>query len=80
MSILSGIAGAVGSLFGGGNKSTTQTAPWKPVQPALKGAITDARQLYEQGGFRTDPYSGQRVAPYSAMTNRGIDMLGQHAR
>lgn len=67
--------GALKSAFGG-QKSSATMQPWRPVQPALKGAIKDARSLYESGGFRTDPYQGNRVAPYSAMTMSGINALG----
>jgi hypothetical protein len=76
MGILGAIGNVLGGALGGGNKSTAQTQPWKPVQPALRGAIRDARNLYNAGGFRTDPYAGQRVADYSAMTQNGIGMLG----
>jgi len=67
--------GALKSAFGG-QKSSAQMQPWKPARSALKSNLNDARSLYQGGGFRTDPFMGERVSPFSAMTQSGIDMLG----
>jgi hypothetical protein len=63
-------------LFGK-KKSSSSMQPWSPAQKPLKAILGQARNLHQSGGFRTDPYMGERVSPYSAMTMGGIDMLGQ---
>lgn len=64
----------VGDFLSGKQTSTMQ--PWKPARGALRRNLNDARTLYEGGGFRTDPYQGERVSPYSALTMGGINWLG----
>lgn len=73
-----------------GSKSTTtaKADPWKPVQPYLMEGVKDASALYNSGGFKVDPYSGQMVAgydPLKAQADAGVqsaygnamDMAGQ---
>lgn len=73
-----------------GSKSTTtaKADPWKPVQPYLMEGVKDASALYNSGGFKIDPYSGQMVAgydPLKAQADAGVqsaygnamDMAGQ---
>lgn len=59
--------------------NNTITEPWAAAQPALKEALSAGRDLFGSGGFKVDPYTGQRVAPYSAMTQGGIQALGATA-
>jgi hypothetical protein len=68
-------AGMLKSAFGG-NKQSATMQPWSPTQKPLKAILGQARNLHNAGGFRMDPYTGQRVADFSAMTNSGIGMLG----
>lgn len=64
----------VGDFLSG--KQTATTQPWKPARGSLQRNLNDARTLYESGGFRTDPFMGERVSPYSALTMGGINWLG----
>lgn len=68
-----GIFDKVGDFLSG--KQTATMQPWKPARGALQSNLTDARRLYEGGGFRTDPYQGERVSPFSAMSMSGLGML-----
>lgn len=66
----------MGKLFGGGSSTQrTVNEPWAAAQPALRQGLADGQNLYGQGGFRIDPYQGQRVAQYSPQTLGGIDAL-----
>lgn len=66
----------------GKNKTqkTTQVAkaePWAPIQPYIKGAFTDAQDIYKQGapGY----YPGQTVAPMSGYTQNAFDAMASRA-
>lgn len=61
----------------GKNRTAKTTAePWRAAQPAMKDVLSEARSLYNSGGMTVNPYQGNRVADFSAMTNAGIGMLG----
>lgn len=65
--------------MGGQTAQTTTTTqksqPWNAAKPGLKQAIGGAQDLYNAGGFAADPYAGARVAPQSAATLQGQQML-----
>ncbi|NJM13958.1 MAG: tail fiber domain-containing protein [Synechococcaceae cyanobacterium SM1_2_3] len=54
----------------GGKKQTVsqKTEPWRVAQPYLRGAMGEARELFENGQFAPDPFQGQRVAGFGAAT------------
>lgn len=54
----------------GGKRQTVtqQSSPWRPAQPYLTGALADAQDLYESGGFSPVAYSGDRVAGFGDAT------------
>lgn len=54
--------------------STQQINPWSGAVPLINDAM-GAVQNAGVGGFRTDPYTGPRVAQYSPMTMGGIEAL-----
>lgn len=60
-----------------GNKTTTtaKADPWKPVQAPLENAIGDATNLYENGGFKVNPYQGDWVAGTTDATRQGREGL-----
>lgn len=65
---------------GGGSQTQTTTAePWSAAQPALRDAISQGQQLFQQGGFAANPYQGQRVAGFSDTTRQGMNMIRQQA-
>jgi hypothetical protein len=72
------LASGAGALRSGarGQQSSATMQPWKPAQQPLRNNLREAAAMYNAGGFRTDPYAGERVAPYSAMTMGGINQLG----
>jgi len=55
--------------------STQQSSPWAPAQPALKQALGDATNIYNSGGFTTNPYQGQRVADFSQQTQSALGQM-----
>lgn len=73
----------------GSKQTTTQKAdPWAPAQPFIMQGLGDASALYQSGGFKIDPYSGQMVAGYDPMRaqadagtqaayGNAMDMAGQ---
>lgn len=56
-------------------RSTTKQEPWSPAQPYLNDLVTGTRGAYQQGLFDVPEYPGVRVAPQSAMTQRGMDQV-----
>jgi hypothetical protein len=52
--------------------STSQNEPWKPTHEPLKEILSEAGNMYADGGMRMDPYTGQRVANLSAETRQGV--------
>lgn len=66
--------------MGGGSQTTVQQAdPWGPSQPYLEGAMSDAEQLYQGGGFAPDPYNAPRVTPFSDTTMTGLGATAYQA-
>ena len=69
--------------MGGGSKQTQSSEPWKPVQPYLQGGLEDIGDLYSSGGFRVDPFQGQRVAGFGDTSQQAqqmtMDRAGQGA-
>lgn len=57
------------------SSTTTKTKPWKAAQPHLLKVMGDAEKFYDDGTFRVDPYSGQRVANQSSATLSGLEGL-----
>lgn len=56
-------------MGGGGSQTTTQKAdPWGPSQGYLKDAMRRGEQLFDQGGFSAEPYSGDRVAGFGDLS------------
>lgn len=49
-----------------GSRSTTtqNNQPYKPAQPLIDQGLQDARSMYDQGGFRVNPFGGDMVAGY----------------
>lgn len=62
-------------MGGKSSSTTTKSAPWKDAQPHLRKIMGDAEQFYDDGTFRVDPYSGQRVASQSSATLSGLEGL-----
>jgi hypothetical protein len=63
---------------GGGNSQTsTQTTtggPWKPAQPFLKDAMSEAQRLYEnKRGFR--PFPGDTWVPFSSQSENALGRM-----
>jgi hypothetical protein len=63
---------------GGGNSQTsTQTTtggPWKPAQPFLKDAMSEAQRLYEnKKGFK--PYPGDTWVPFSSQSENALGRM-----
>ncbi len=64
----------------GGSTNTTQSSePWKPVQSKLQGALGDIGDLYSGGGFRTDPFMGDRVAGFGDVSQQAQQMTMDQA-
>jgi hypothetical protein len=65
---------------GQNNKTTQKTTadPWKPIQPYLKDAFSDAQGIYNQGapGF----FPGQTVAPMSGYSQQAFQSMAERAR
>jgi hypothetical protein len=65
---------------GQNNQSTQKVSadPWKPLQPYLKGAFSDAQNIYKQGapGF----FPGQTVAGMSGYSQDAFDAMANRAR
>lgn len=67
--------------MGGGKNNKTKTVntadPWKPIQPYLKGAFSDAEGIYQEGapGF----FPGQTVADQSAFTTQAYQNMANRA-
>lgn len=64
----------------GDNQKTTQTTkvePWAPLQPYLKGAMSDAQSMYQEGA--PNYYPGQTIAPMSGYTRGSLDAMAQRA-
>lgn len=63
----------------GGSSTTVQKAdPWEKAQPYLESAMQQGEQLFNQGGFAPDPYTGQRVAGFGDVTQQAQQAtLGQ---
>lgn len=64
----------------GQNNEQSQTMkadPWKPIQPFLKGAFSDAQGIYKQGapGF----FPGQTVAPMSGYSSQAFQNMANRA-
>jgi len=60
------------------SKTTTtkqEAAPWKPAQGNLQDVLSQSRDLYQSGGYQTEPYQGQRVADFSQATKQGMQGL-----
>lgn len=56
-------------MGGGGSQTTVQKAdPWAAAQPYLKQAMGQGADLFAQGGFAPEPYSGDRVAGFGDMS------------
>jgi hypothetical protein len=67
----------MGSLFGGGKKTTTQT--YKPpswVEDSARGALSTAQRVQNTP---YQAYTGQRVAPLSQNEQAGIDLASRGA-
>ena len=66
--------------MGGQSQTTVEKAdPWEPTQPYLKDALQQGEQLFQQGGFSADPYSGQRVAGFGDFSQMGQDATAAQA-
>jgi hypothetical protein len=65
----------------GGGKQTTNTVaePWRGVQPMLQGGANAAQDLFQSGGFRVNPYEGNRVAGFGDLTQQGMGMIAGQA-
>lgn len=59
---------------GGSTNTSTQTTnsgPWKPTQPYLKGAMAEASRLYDaKKGFK--PFQGDTYVPFSDQSQAGL--------
>lgn len=63
----------------GSSSTTTQKAdPWAPAQPYILQGMQQAADLFGQGGFQVNPYSGPLVAGYDPMRAQG-DMMTRRA-
>lgn len=63
---------------GGGNSQTssqtTSSGPWKPTQPYLKDAMSEAQRLYENDkGFK--PFPGEGYVPFSSQSQTGLNQM-----
>lgn len=64
----------------GSSRTQTQRAdPWAPIQPFLLQGAQDAANLYANGGFQINPYSGPMVANYGQMRTNADHMTQQAA-
>lgn len=63
----------MGSLFT--SKQKTESSPYGPAQPAIDQGIQGIENLYESGGFRVNPYQGQRVADINPTEMQGLDAI-----
>lgn len=63
----------------GGDSTTSKTKskrePWLPARSKLKGAISDAKDIYKSDGFAANPYGGQRVAGFGDASGMSQDMI-----
>lgn len=65
----------------GSSQTTVQKAdPWAPAQPFILEGLEDAGELYEKGGFRVDPYKGQRTADPTYASRTAMSGIMQNAR
>lgn len=62
---------------GGSTNTSTQTTnsgPWKPTQPYLKGAMAEASRLYDaKKGFK--PFQGDTYVPFSDQSQAGLGSM-----
>lgn len=65
---------------GGSSKQTTtsNSAPWKDAQPALKQGISEAQKLYNNG-TGAQVYTGSTVVPWDDQTRRGMNVVNNAA-
>lgn len=61
----------------GGGSQTQTTEPPKYLRPYLRGAMTDAQNLYNQGG--PEYYPGETVVPFSSQSQQAMDLTQQRA-
>jgi len=73
----------MGGKGGGGGSSGGDTnvvnKPWRESQPFLKNLLADAQSGYDAGVFSTDPFTGNRVAPQSGMTQQALGQFSDIA-
>lgn len=64
----------------GSSKTTTSSnsAPWKEAQPALKQGIGEAQNLYNSG-TGAQVYGGSTVIPWNGDTQNGMDVTSRSA-
>ena len=59
--------------------STTTQEPWEAAQPAMKGALNEAMDIFDSGaGFQ--PYTASTVVPYSQQTQQGMQGIENQAQ
>lgn len=51
--------------------TTSNSAPWAPVQPGLQTGIKDLTSIYNSGGFNIPRYPGQTLADTAPETTQG---------
>lgn len=63
----------MGSVFT--SKQKSESSPYEPAQPAIQQGIEGLQNLFESGGFRVDPFPGQRVAGINPVEQQGLDAI-----
>ena len=56
-------------------KTSSVSSPWVEARPLLRDALTDIGQTYEDGGFKVNPYEGDRVTGFSQDSLTGMNNL-----
>lgn len=74
------MAGLFGSLFGGGDSTSTQTnAPWQKAQPFVMKGLKESRDLYNSGsGFNVPGF--QTYVPMSGQTKQALGGIWDMAK
>ena len=67
-----------GNMFSSRNE--IHEGPYVPAQSAINAGIQGIEDLYGRGGFRVDPYTGQRVAGLSPEEQMGLGSMIGNAR
>ena len=61
--------------MGGSSQETTHRAdPYGPSRPMINQGLRDSQTLYNNGGFRIDPYQGDMVAGFDPLRQQAYDM------